>query len=43
MIESGRVLVNGQKADAIRKKLRTGDTVRIGSRVFKIQAEDALQ
>lgn len=40
LIESGRVLVNGQKADAIRKKLRTGDKVSIGPRSFIIQTED---
>ena len=33
MIESGRVLVNGEKSDAIRKKLRTGDVVKVGSKV----------
>ena len=40
MIESGRVLVNGEKSDAIRKKLRTGDVVKVGSHVFRILSDD---
>ena len=40
LIESGKVLVNGEKADAIRKKLRNGDVVKTGLYLFKIKAED---
>ena len=40
LIESGKVLVNGEKADAVRKKLRQGDTVRVGHNVWVIELTD---
>ena len=40
LIESGRVLVNGEKADAVRKKLRDGDKVRLGSKSWIIELID---
>ena len=38
LIESGRVYVNGEKADAIRKKIRPGDQVKYKGWLFNIQA-----
>ncbi|MBO4887358.1 MAG: RNA-binding S4 domain-containing protein [Firmicutes bacterium] len=40
LIESGKVLVNGVKADAVRKKLRQGDTVKVGRNVWVIELKD---
>ena len=40
LIESGRVLVNEVKADAVRKKLRQGDKVRIGQKIWVIELTD---
>ena len=40
LIESGKVLVNGEKADAVRKKLRQGDEVRVGRNVWVIELTD---
>ena len=40
LIESGRVLVNEVKADAVRKKLRQGDKVRIGQKIWIIELTD---
>lgn len=40
LIESGKVLVNGVKADAVRKKLRQGDTVKVGRNVWVIELTD---
>ena len=40
LIESGRVLVNGEKADAVRKKLRDGYKVRLGSKSWIIELID---
>ena len=40
LIESGKVLVNGVKADAVRKKLRQGDTVKVGRNVWVIDLKD---
>ena len=40
LIESGKVLVNGEKADVVRKKLRQGDTVRVGHNVWVIELTD---
>ena len=40
LIESGKVLVNGVKADAVRKKLRQGDIVKVGRHEWVIELTD---
>ena len=39
-IENGKVKVNGEVTNVIRKKLRTGDTVEIDGTVYQIKAEE---
>ena len=39
LIEHGMVRVNGQVADAIRKKIRTGDRVEVSGEVLMVEAE----
>ena len=40
LIEHGMVLVNGEVADAIRKKIRTGDRVEVSGQVLMVQCEE---
>lgn len=40
LIEHGMVLVNGKVADAIRKKLRTGDRVEVSGQVLMVETDD---
>lgn len=39
MIEQGQVKVNGETADAIRKKIRSGDRVEAGGEMFLVETE----
>lgn len=40
LIEHGMVLVNGKAADAIRKKLRTGDRVEVSGQVLMVETDE---
>lgn len=40
LIEHGMVLVNGEIADAIRKKTRTGDRVEVSGEVLLVETDN---
>lgn len=40
LIEHGMVLVNGEIADAIRKKIRTGDRVEVSGEVLLVETDN---
>ena len=39
LIEHGMVYVNGEVADAIRKKIRTGDKVEVSGQILMVECE----
>ncbi len=40
LIEHGLVYVNGEVADAIRKKIRTGDKVEVSGQVLVVECDE---
>ena len=40
LIEHGMVMVNGEVADAIRKKIRTGDRVEVSGQVLMVETDE---
>ena len=40
LLKLENIASSGEKSDAIRKKLRTGDVVKVGSHVFRILSDD---